>query len=539
MFHMPNSQNIVLKVADFGPIAKANVELRPLTVFVGPSNTGKSYLAILIYALHKFMNRILFFSSSGLYGYGRKGYIARNIRNTDISAVLQQWGITQATEEKLIAWVKEIHAKERMDDLEDVSETSIPEFIAQIVRPLLSNVEELAPDIAEEIMRCFGVDEVKDLIRHESKTRLQVSIQRPCLESASSAEPFEYKIKMGKRKHDFSAIFPENAPLSIRTRNVVEAWPIMGLEDSYLSAMKDNDLNQKNSALLYFIEYMCEFIASNVFHPLSSEAYYLPADRTGIMHAHRVVVGSLISNSSRAGFRRTTPLPPLSGVLADFLEQLVSLDSRPRIRQRFNRRIGSNTRHIAQRLEAKILKGSIQQKSTPTGYPIFSYQPDGWQNEIQLQNASSMVSEIAPVVLYLRHIVKPGEVLIIEEPESHLHPELQVEFMRQLATAVRSGIRIIITTHSEWLLDVLANSVHLSDLDSNQKRDDEAERMLSPDQVGVWRFHPKRRPRGSEVREIELNREYGSFPSGYGDVADDTYNEYVDISNRIEQDASP
>ena len=42
-----------LRVRDFGPIAEADVTLRPLTVFVGPSNTGKSYLATLIYALHR------------------------------------------------------------------------------------------------------------------------------------------------------------------------------------------------------------------------------------------------------------------------------------------------------------------------------------------------------------------------------------------------------------------------------------------------------------------------------------------------------
>ena len=42
-----------LDVEDFGPIAKASVDLRPLTVFIGPSNTGKSYLAILVYALHQ------------------------------------------------------------------------------------------------------------------------------------------------------------------------------------------------------------------------------------------------------------------------------------------------------------------------------------------------------------------------------------------------------------------------------------------------------------------------------------------------------
>ena len=45
-----------LEVSNFGPIVEAKIDLRPLTVFVGPSNTGKSYLAILIYALHRFFS---------------------------------------------------------------------------------------------------------------------------------------------------------------------------------------------------------------------------------------------------------------------------------------------------------------------------------------------------------------------------------------------------------------------------------------------------------------------------------------------------
>jgi len=44
--------NVRLEVQDFRPLAQASIELRPLTVFVGPSNTGKTYLALLIYALH-------------------------------------------------------------------------------------------------------------------------------------------------------------------------------------------------------------------------------------------------------------------------------------------------------------------------------------------------------------------------------------------------------------------------------------------------------------------------------------------------------
>ena len=38
----PLAQNHVeIEVQDFGPIVHAKIDLRPMTVFIGPSNTGK------------------------------------------------------------------------------------------------------------------------------------------------------------------------------------------------------------------------------------------------------------------------------------------------------------------------------------------------------------------------------------------------------------------------------------------------------------------------------------------------------------------
>ena len=54
MNDLAKQDSLELEVTNFGPIVEAKIDLRPLTVFVGPSNTGKSYLAILIYALHRF-----------------------------------------------------------------------------------------------------------------------------------------------------------------------------------------------------------------------------------------------------------------------------------------------------------------------------------------------------------------------------------------------------------------------------------------------------------------------------------------------------
>ena len=253
----------------------------------------------------------------------------------------------------------------------------------------------------------------------------------------------------------------------------------------------------------------------------------ISSDRTGVMHAHRVVVASLIERAPRAGLRRDTPLPVLSGVLADFLEQLVGLGE-PRRRR-------NNKNNLAANLERQILKGEIHSENSEAGYPMFSYQPQGWGEDLPLMNTSSMVSELAPVVLYLRHIVQPGDILIIEEPESHLHPAMQVAFIQQLAAVVHSGIRVMLTTHSEWVLDELANLVRLWDLPKARRKGiASADFALNPEEVGVWLFEPKQRPRGSVVKEIPFDAEFGGFRSGFDEIAMGTYNNYAEISNRIE-----
>ena len=48
-----NTPKVAISVRNFGPITEADLDLRPLTVFVGSSNTGKTYLSVLIYALHR------------------------------------------------------------------------------------------------------------------------------------------------------------------------------------------------------------------------------------------------------------------------------------------------------------------------------------------------------------------------------------------------------------------------------------------------------------------------------------------------------
>ena len=198
--------------------------------------------------------------------------------------------------------------------------------------------------------------------------------------------------------------------------------------------------------------------------------------------------------------------------------------------------VAGKTIGLAQKIEEQLLFGEIIKLDTPIGHPRFFYQPTGREALIPLVHASSMVSELASVVLYLRYVVTPGDVLIIDEPEAHLHPAMQREFTRQIAAMVKAGLRIIITTHSEWVLEELANIVYASELPEGNAIPDSARDpvALTKDEVGVWLFERRNRPRGSVVHEIELDKLTGSFQSGFYDVSQSIYNRYASIANLIE-----
>ena len=93
---------------------------------------------------------------------------------------------------------------------------------------------------------------------------------------------------------------------------------------------------------------------------------------------------------------------------------------------------------------------------------------------MRLTRSSSMVSELAPLVLFIRGLVRPGDTLIIEEPEAHLHPAAQAQMASTLARLVRAGVRVLVTTHSDFMLQEIGNLMRvgmLKEKDVAEKRD--------------------------------------------------------------------
>ncbi len=114
------------------------------------------------------------------------------------------------------------------------------------------------------------------------------------------------------------------------------------------------------------------------------------------------------------------------------------------------------------------------------------------------------MSELAAVVLYLRHVVRPGDLLIIEEPEAHLHPDAQATLTGILAGAAADGINVLITTHSKRVLEALAatgTSRTRGDVTTTGEQAGLHERA-----TGVWKFTANSDRSGTTVERITDDR---------------------------------
>ena len=129
-------------------------------------------------------------------------------------------------------------------------------------------------------------------------------------------------------------------------------------------------------------------------------------------------------------------------------------------------------------------------------------------------------------------------MLIIEEPEAHLHPAAQTQMARTLARLVRAGVRVVVTTHSDWLLMEIANLMRegeIEELTENQESDASGATSLLPDEVGVWLFRENGDASGSTIEEIPFDRSEGIEPQEYESVAEALYNRSATLQNRFQE----
>lgn len=107
-----------------------------------------------------------------------------------------------------------------------------------------------------------------------------------------------------------------------------------------------------------------------------------------------------------------------------------------------------------------------------------------------MDESSSAVRSLLDIGFYLRHVAKPGDLLMVDEPELNLHPQNQRRMARLFSRLVNLGVRVFATTHSDYIVKELNTLIMLNGEKDHLKRiaterGYRAEELLNPDQIKV------------------------------------------------------
>ena len=476
------------------------MNLRPLTIFVGRSNTGKTYFSKLIYAIHKS------FSGFPQIPFVRSHYFPFIF-------------IDEPKDSLKLAF----------QDLKQIKNEhmGIRNHIFDIYKNNLANNSD---QILKEIAQCFGTKDIST-IRRSNSIKKNFKIEASC--QGTSMEIWSFAIGAKKKTVSVDINFNPNAfeiSDSLYRKLISKIEKQVDLMSSN-SEDKFSDYDYDSFALGNFI-----FELAYPDSGSHQNSYFLPANRGGILESHKFVADVWLSQIPSLGLKHSPALQPLPRVSVDFIRTMLMTERRYQTLSEKPEYTGPGILdRVAKFIEDELIGGKLQANtSTETAYPVFEYTPSNAKRPLKLDAASSMISELAPIIVTARFHLEPYDLLIIEEPEAHLYPGALPLIAKCLAKLVRSNVRVLITTHSDWLLKSLRNLILDGDLVELGLSDQDTsnDNYLLRSEVGAWEFSASNEFDGTNVKEIMFDEFDGIEPSEMERISDSLYNQSVTIRNK-------
>jgi hypothetical protein len=126
------------------------------------------------------------------------------------------------------------------------------------------------------------------------------------------------------------------------------------------------------------------------------------------------------------------------------------------------------------------------------------------RDRFKASNIGFGYSYILPIVVS-GLIAKNGEILIVENPEAHLHPKAQSRLIKFLTKVSQLGVQIIIESHSDHILNALRIAV--------------LDKVISPQQANILYFPQEI---GQPIVQIDIQEDgrIEKWPDGFFDQMD-------------------
>lgn len=129
------------------------------------------------------------------------------------------------------------------------------------------------------------------------------------------------------------------------------------------------------------------------------------------------------------------------------------------------------------------------------GYIVLYSCPNN-SNKLLAENIGFGVSYTLPVIVALIS-AKPGDLIIIENPEAHLHPEGQLELGNLICKVAQHGVQVVIETHSDHII----NAVQIG---CKKYHDTNGDEGISKDNVATHYFGIKTQEYAASHQSIEF-----------------------------------
>ncbi len=443
-----------IKIKKLGKIDSANIDIsKNLLLFTGYNNTGKTYLNYLLYGLYRMP-------------YGKIKDLIFPI----------------------------IKIKDNAEDFISI-ETNLTDFLTKQITEIASIYQKVLSEYCSEIYATNNINpDIEISFSDSDKEIFLETIKEEYTNNQLNIEFEGVKIENSQGK-----LVAKNGILSLKLPSILKT------NQKNYTEVKEHAINILKVNTYLFLERKLQKIAffNHIYQrDYNKKVYFFPAERSTLnQYTYDIIYSKAEKYSEKTNLypyetehNKNISTPEYPVAIDDYIRMVYNLKKQKGKKSDFE--------YLATELEI-ILEGKIFVDES--GAIKYKMQDN---KVLELYQTSSTIKSLAVLILYLRHIAKKEDVIFIDEPEINLHPKNQRIIARLLAKLTNEGVKVIISTHSDYITKELSGLIMLkSDFDEKEELMKEfnfsENELLDKNEIGIYTFTEK-----GEIEEVKIN-DYG------------------------------